>query len=76
MKHLCEYKEFTRQRCRRTRAFFIGYKVPFGFQVGPHGDIPVFALRVTGRCETHKSKDIGGEVVGVLPVENVTHEED
>ncbi len=53
----CEHRVYGKQRCRKRATVVIGYLVPFGLRVGPHGDEQCYQQRITRRCPNHTQVD-------------------
>ena len=66
---VCEFGEFQATgRCRRHARVVVGYRQPFGLQIGPKGETPTYTTRATYRCIAHATTGLK-DIIGTLMVQ-------
>ena len=67
----CEFGEFsaTVKRCRKRARVVVGFRVPFGMQLGPKGETQLYRTETTKRCIDHSKVSISGPVAGTMMIQ-------
>ena len=69
----CDFDEGLKTRCRKAARYAVGYRVVLGHQIGPHGEVPVYQIRLALRCEAH-TLTVPGERCGAISIQQYERE--